>query len=58
MVHLIEPRNASSARVAAKLGSVRAGRVERLPPFDITADVYGQSAADWRARRAAAPPAS
>lgn len=50
-IHIIEPANAPSLAVAARLGSQKVGRVDRLPPFDVSADIYGQSASAWRARR-------
>lgn len=52
VIHVIDPANARSIRVAEALGSRRVGRIERLPPFNFAADLYGQSAAEWRARRA------
>jgi RimJ/RimL family protein N-acetyltransferase len=51
VIHVIDPKNARSIRVAEKLGSVRTGSIDRLPPFDFAADIYGQSADAWRARR-------
>ncbi len=51
VIHIIEPANARSIGVATKLGSTKIGHVDRLPPFDISADLYGQDAAAWRARK-------
>jgi RimJ/RimL family protein N-acetyltransferase len=51
VIHVIEPANTPSIGVAIRLGSVRTGHIDRLPPFGFAADLYGQSAADWRARR-------
>jgi RimJ/RimL family protein N-acetyltransferase len=53
VIHIIEPANARSIAVATKLGSTVVGHVDRLPPFNIAADLYGQDAAAWRARRKA-----
>jgi RimJ/RimL family protein N-acetyltransferase len=50
-IHTIQPENTPSIGVATKLGAVRTGHVERLPPFDIAADIYSLSAEAWRARR-------
>jgi RimJ/RimL family protein N-acetyltransferase len=51
VIHVIQPANAASIRVAEKLGSRRLGGVDRMPLFHFAADLYGQSATDWRARR-------
>ena len=51
VIHCIEEGNTASERVAEKLGSVRL-RTARLPaPQEVEVVVWGQSAADWRARR-------
>ncbi|MGD2134480.1 MAG: GNAT family N-acetyltransferase [Maricaulaceae bacterium] len=52
VVHLIDPANANSQSVAKKLGSRVTGRFENLRPWGIDTDVWSQTAADWRARRA------
>lgn len=52
VVHLIDSENRASQRVAEKLGSRKQGYIDDVPPFGIGADIWGQSAADWRARRA------
>ena len=51
IVHVIAPDNPASAAVAVRLGSVNRGPVRLPPPFeDSPADLWGQSAAMWRAR--------
>lgn len=53
IIHSIAPLNVSSARVAQRLGSVNRGPGRLPPPLHESAiDIWGQSAADWRARRA------
>jgi RimJ/RimL family protein N-acetyltransferase len=55
VVHTIDPQNVASQAVAKRLGS-RYLRPGRLPePISIDLDVWGQSRADWRARRIATP---
>jgi RimJ/RimL family protein N-acetyltransferase len=52
VIHCIDPANAASQAVARKLGAhiLRQGHLP--PPFAATPiDVWGQSRADWRARR-------
>jgi len=52
IIHSIEPANLVSRKLAEKLGS-RILRQQRLdPPFDKDiSDIWGQSAAEWRARK-------
>jgi RimJ/RimL family protein N-acetyltransferase len=51
VVHCIAPANANSQAVARKLGS-RLLRKGWLPdPINLETDVWGQSRAEWRARR-------
>jgi RimJ/RimL family protein N-acetyltransferase len=53
VIHCIDKDNAASIRLARRLGSSlqRAG-VSLPPPFDdATVDLYGQTRAEWRARR-------
>jgi RimJ/RimL family protein N-acetyltransferase len=52
VIHCIDEENTASARVAERLGSRRL-RTARLPaPYEDTeVVVWGQSAAEWRARR-------
>ena len=53
IIHTIDPANAPSAKVAERLGSknLRKGRLP--PPYDgLEMDIWGQSAEQWKARRA------
>jgi RimJ/RimL family protein N-acetyltransferase len=50
-IHMIDPNNAPSQAVARRLGS-RNLRPGRLPDVDIDLDVWGQTRAEWNARRA------
>jgi RimJ/RimL family protein N-acetyltransferase len=56
VIHVIDPANLRSVRVAERLGSklLRSGRLLPAPYEDMWIDVWGQSREDWRARRAAA----
>lgn len=52
IIHTIDPLNTGSAKVAERLGStiLRQGRLP--PPYDtIDMDIWGQTAAQWKARR-------
>jgi len=52
VVHCIDPDNAPSIKVAQRLGSTNGGRGRLPPPFEATVvDLWGQTAAQWRARR-------
>ena len=52
VIHTIDPANASSIRVAERLGSRVLRQAMAPPPYEGTHwDVYGQSADDWRSRR-------
>ena len=52
IVHPIAPGNAASAALAGRLGSINRGPVRMPPPFeDDAVDLWGQTAAMWRARR-------
>ena len=52
VIHSIAPPNTASQRVAQKLGSRNRGPGELPPPFDHDpVDIWGQTAAEWRARR-------
>lgn len=52
VIHTIAPDNLESARLAARLGSVNRGPTQLPPPHRaIRVDAWGQSAAQWRARR-------
>jgi RimJ/RimL family protein N-acetyltransferase len=53
IIHTIRPDNFISQRVAKRLGSVNQGPGKLpAPAEDLAVDIWGQSAADWRARRA------
>lgn len=51
VIHCIEDENTASIRVAQKLGSRRLRTARLPPPNAVDLVVWGQSAADWRARR-------
>ena len=55
-IHTIDPDNANSKTVAAKLGSTYQ-RMDRLPEphHEKPVEVWGQTRAQWQARRAAHP---
>jgi RimJ/RimL family protein N-acetyltransferase len=53
IVHCIDPANTASIRLAERLGSVNRGPGRLPAPFIHEAiDIWGQSADEWRARRA------
>ena len=52
VIHCIDPGNAPSQAVAARLGSVRMGPGAMPPPYEAApVDIWGQSREEWRARR-------
>lgn len=51
VIHLIDKANTPSQKVAERLGSRNSGREEEVAGFGMMADVWGQTAAEWRARR-------
>lgn len=52
VIHCIESVNAPSIAVATRLGSTLLRQQHLPPPHDhILSDIYGQSRAQWRARR-------
>jgi len=52
VIHLIDVDNAASQAVARKLGSRNRGRSQLPPPFETNViDIWGQTKAEWRARR-------
>lgn len=51
VIHCIEDANLSSIRVAEKLGSRRLRTARLPPPNEVEVAVWGQTAAEWRARR-------
>lgn len=52
VIHCIGDANAASIRVAERLGSRRLREARLPPPLHIDVVVWGQSADDWRSRRA------
>lgn len=51
VIHCIDPENTPSQKVAQRLGSTNNGRGLLPPPFeDHIVDLWGQTAAQWRAR--------
>ncbi len=53
IIHCIDAENIASAAVAARLGSSERGAGRYPPPFDRNQTrIWGQSAAQWRQRRA------
>jgi RimJ/RimL family protein N-acetyltransferase len=51
VIHCIAAENAPSIKLAEKLGSHWL-RQDRLgPPFDVPIEIYGQTRAEWRARK-------
>ena len=53
IIHTILPENEASIRVAERLGSSYLRQAPTPPPFEgMMWDVYGQSADEWRNRRA------
>ncbi len=54
IIHTIDPGNLPSIRLAQRLGSVNRGPTRLPPPYeDFPVDAWGQSGADWKARRQA-----
>jgi RimJ/RimL family protein N-acetyltransferase len=54
IIHSIDPANTASQHVALRLGSSRRGPGRLPPPFEnAPIELWGQSSAQWRARRAA-----
>lgn len=52
IIHSIHPKNHNSQMVAKKLGSVNRGPGKMPPPYqNDPVDIWGQSAAEWKARR-------
>lgn len=52
VIHCIDPENTASQAVARKLGSRNRGPGRIPPPFEHhNIDVWGQTRAEWRARR-------
>ncbi len=53
VIHCIDPANQPSIALARRLGSSFRGQALLPAPVDATLDIWGQSAVDWHARRAA-----
>jgi RimJ/RimL family protein N-acetyltransferase len=55
VIHVIDPNNSPSAKVAQRLGSrvLRSGKLLPAPFNDIHVDVWGQSREEWKLRRKA-----
>jgi len=54
VMHIIDPENLPSIALAKRLGSVNRGPTRMPEPFhEARVDDWGQSAAEWRARRGA-----
>jgi RimJ/RimL family protein N-acetyltransferase len=51
VIHCIDPQNASSVRVAERLGSAILRRGRLPAPIDEDIDVWGQTSIQWKARR-------
>ncbi len=52
IIHCIDPANVNSENLAKRLGSTNRGPGKLPPPLDsYTINIWGQSAADWKARR-------
>lgn len=52
VIHLVNPANVRSRRVAERLGAKLQGQARMPPPFDAElADVWGQSGDEWQANR-------
>ena len=52
IIHCIDTGNERSVALATRLGSVWQRRAQLPPPLAVDLDVYAQSRAAWRARRA------
>ena len=54
VIHCIDPANIPSQKVAQRLGSTKRGPGRLPPPFeDVPIEIWEQTRAEWRARRAA-----
>jgi RimJ/RimL family protein N-acetyltransferase len=55
VIHCIDPANAASIRVAERLGARRRGPGRLPEPMEaVPIEIWGQTRAEWRARRGAA----
>jgi RimJ/RimL family protein N-acetyltransferase len=51
-IHIIDPENTASIRLATRLGSVRRGPGRVPPPFENDeVEIWGQTASQWQQRR-------
>jgi RimJ/RimL family protein N-acetyltransferase len=50
VIHCIDQHNAPSIALAHRLGSTLLRKDRIPPPYDLEIDIYGQTAAQWRAR--------
>ncbi len=53
VIHCIDARNVASQRVAARLGSRFLRDADLPPPIQQTTQIWGQTKAEWQARRRA-----
>lgn len=54
VIHTIAPENTRSIRLAQRLGSYNMGPTSLPAPYaDVAVDAWGQTAAEWRAKRTA-----
>ena len=51
VIHTIEPANLNSQKVAERLGSRVLRQAVLPPPMNVAVDVWGQSRAEWMARK-------
>ena len=52
VIHIIDPQNTPSQKVAERLGSVNRGPTRMPPPFDqLTVDAWGQTREQWLENR-------
>lgn len=55
VIHCIDPANVPSQKLAQRLGSTNQGPGRLPPPYeDAPTDIWGQTRAQWKARRSAA----
>jgi RimJ/RimL family protein N-acetyltransferase len=52
IIHCIDPENIASQNVASRLGATNRGPGRMPPPYEeAPVDIWGQSAAHWKARK-------
>ncbi len=55
VIHCIDPTNVGSQSVARRLGSTNLGPTAMPPPLhEMPVEAWGQTRAEWKARRSAA----